>query len=345
MGFSESMTPVCWGVLGASEFAQAKAVPGMLKAPSAVVKALASRSLHKAQAAAAALVIPDAHGSYEALLLDPAIEAIYIPLPNHLHVPWSLKALAAGKHVLCEKPIALTASELQPLLQAQRQSGLIVAEAFMVRHHPQWQVAQRLVSQGRIGNVRAIHCAFSYTNVDPLNIRNQRDIGGGALYDIGCYAINTARYILGREPLRVVACANVDPVLNVDRLTSAIMDFGDVHATFTVGTQHTAHQRVQIMGSNGRLELLIPFNAPPDHACQINLDPGSDVSGTGTETITIPAVDQYMLQAEAFSQSVRTRAPIANDLEDAYKNALAMDAVIAAMRSGTWVDVRQDERG
>ncbi len=333
------MRPVCWGVLGASKFAQAKAVPGMMKAPLVRVLALASRSLEKAQGAAAALGIAHAVGSYEALLQDPQIEAVYIPLPNHLHVPWTLAALAAGKHVLCEKPLALKASDLDPLLRAQASTGLCVAEAFMVRHHPQWQAAQGLVREGRIGQVRSLHCAFSYTNVDPKNIRNQAGIGGGALYDIGCYAVNTARFLLQREPQRVVACANTDPAMHIDRLTSGIMDFGDVHATFSVSTQQTSHQRVQILGTSGRIEILIPFNAPPDGECQLRVDPGQDVWGTGSETMTFPAVDQYTLQAQAFSQAVRNGGALANDLQDAYKTALTMDALFASIAGAGWVAV------
>lgn len=329
-------SPLRWGVLGASRFALNKAVPGMQKAPNVKVVALASRTRDKAQAAADALGIPRALEGYEALLADAEVEAVYIPLPNHLHVPWALRALEAGKYVLVEKPIALEAKALLPLLEAQGRTNLHVAEAFMVRHHPQWQAARRLVEEGQLGSVRAIFCAFSYTNVDANNIRNQVATGGGALYDIGCYAVNTARFLLGREPRQVIAAAERDPALEVDRLTSGLLDFGDVHATFTVGTQHVPHQRVQVLGTKARMEMEIPFNAPPEHACRLRIDPGADVYGSGAQWQSFPAVDQYALQAESFSRSVREGKPLQNDLRDALRTAQVIDALWASMRTGTW---------
>ncbi|MDX2018707.1 MAG: Gfo/Idh/MocA family oxidoreductase [Deltaproteobacteria bacterium] len=336
MTTSTSLSPVRWGILGASRFAQTKSVPGMMKSPLVHVVALASRDLAKAQTAAGALGIANAMGSYEALLADETVEAVYIPLPNHLHVPWAVAALNAGKHVLCEKPIALSAEQLAPLAQAQRTTGRLLAEAFMVRTHPQWQAARTWVQKGRIGAVRSLTCAFSYTNTDAGNIRNQRDIGGGALYDIGCYPVNTARFILAREPLRVIATCDRDPQSGVDRLTSGMLDFGDAHATFTVGTQHVPYQRVQILGTLGRIEIEIPFNAPPDQACRVWLDPGHDVFGAGKKEVLFPAVDQYMLQAEAFSRSVRENTPHENDVNDALLNARVLDALFRSLELATW---------
>ena len=330
------LSPVRWGILGASRFAQTKSVPGMMKSALVQVVALASRDLSKAQAAATALGIPRAFGSYEALLADPEIEAIYIPLPNHLHIPWALAAVQAGKHVLCEKPLAMTAVDIAPLVAAQANGSCLVAEAFMVRTHPQWQAARKMVQIGRIGTVRAFSCSFSYTNTDPTNIRNKRDIGGGALYDIGCYPINTARFILGREPLRVTATCDRDPQTTVDRLTTGIMDFGDVHAAFTVGTQHVPYQRVQILGTQGRIDIEIPFNAPPDRGCRLWVDPGIDVFGTGIEEVSFPVIDQYAQQAESFSISIRTGAPYENGLADAAANARVLDAMFRSIERGSW---------
>jgi predicted dehydrogenase len=335
-----SVAPVRWGILGASRFAQTKSVPGMMKSSWVQVVALASRDLSKAEAAATAMGIPRALGSYEALLADPEIEAIYIPLPNHLHIPWALAAVQAGKHVLCEKPLALTADDIAQLVTAQANGSCLVAEAFMVRTHPQWQAARDLVNEGRIGSVRAFACSFSYTNTDTTNIRNKRDIGGGALYDIGCYPVNTARFILGREPLRVTATCDRDPQTTVDRLTSGIMDFGDVHATFTVGTQHAPYQRVQILGTLGRIEIEIPFNAPPDRACRLWVDPSKDVFGAGTEELSFPVIDQYALQAECFSRSIRTGAPYENGLADAMANARVLDAMFRSIERGSWETLR-----
>jgi predicted dehydrogenase len=331
-----SLIPFRWGILGASRFAQTKSVPGMMTSPLVQVIALASRDEAKAQAAASLLGIPKALGSYEALLADPQIEAIYIPLPNHLHIPWALAAVQAGKHVLCEKPLALTADDIAPLLVAQANGSCLVAEAFMVRTHPQWVAARKMVNEGRIGSLRAFSCSFSYTNTDTSNIRNKRDIGGGALYDIGCYPINTARFIVGREPLKVTATCNRDPQTTVDRLTSGIMDFGDIHATFTVGTQHVPYQRVQILGTQGRIEIEIPFNAPPDRACRLWFDPGKDVFGTGVEEVLFPIVDQYAQQAESFSRSIRTGHPHENGLSDALANAQVLDAMFRSLERGSW---------
>lgn len=336
MTIPASLPPVRWGILGASRFAQTKSVPGMMKSPLVQVVAMGSRDLSKAKAAAHSLNIPRALGSYEALLADSDVEAVYIPLPNHLHIPWAVAAVKAGKHVLCEKPLTLTSQQMAPLIEAQQGSGRLVAEAFMVRTHPQWQAARRWVQEGHLGTVRSFTCAFSYTNTDVTNIRNQRDIGGGALYDIGCYPVNTARFVLQREPKRVIACCDRDPQTSVDRLTSGIMDFGGLHATFTVGTQHVPYQRVQILGTRGRIEIEIPFNAPADHACRLWIDPGDDVHGSGKEEVLFPAVDQYMLQAEAFSRSIREHTPHENDLQDALLNARVMDALIRSLQSDAW---------
>ncbi len=255
----------------------------------------------KARAAAEKLGIPRAYGSYEELLADPEIEAIYNPLPNEGHVPWTLKALEAGKHVLCEKPIALDVEEARPLIDARNRSGKLVAEAFMVRFHPQWRRARELARNGSIGETRAIQTFFSYRLLDPDNVRN-RPPGGGGLYDIGCYAILTARYIFGAEPIRVVATIDWDPKFKTDRLASALLEFpGGRHLTFSVGTQLSAHQRVTIVGDAGRIEVMIPFNAPPDQPTEIAIDTGADLIGGGRRVEEFPICDQYTLQGDAFS--------------------------------------------
>ncbi len=325
-----------WGVLGASNFALTKSVPGMQKAESCEIVALASRQLNKAQAAADRLGIPRAYGSYEALLADPTVDAIYNPLPNHLHVSWSVKAAEAGKHVLCEKPIALDAASARVLLAARDRFGVLIQEAFMVRTHPQWLAARDLVRDGRIGQVRAMQTAFCYTNRDPANVRNQADIGGGALYDIGCYAINTSRFIFGDEPRRVAATLQRDPETKIDRLTCGLLEFSAGTSQFIVGTQLVPHQRTHIFGTNGRIEILIPFNAPPDHACHILVDDGRDLHAGGSETFAFPAVDQYALQGELFSRAILDSGPAPVPLEDAVRNMETMDAVFRAAASGRW---------
>jgi predicted dehydrogenase len=340
--------PVNWGVLGASHFALMAAIPGMQKAPLVRVSALASRSLEKAQKAARSVNVPRAYGSYEELIADPEIEAIYNPLPNNLHVPWSIRAARAGKHVLCEKPIALTAAEAAQLLDVQRETGKLVAEAFMVRYHPQWELVAEKIHSGRIGKVRAVQTAFSYSNTDLENIRNQKDVGGGALYDIGGYAINTARLIFGTEPKRVAAVCERDAQSGCDMLSSAILDFAPGQATFVVGTQHVPYQRVQIFGTSGHIELEIPFNAPHDRGCKVWLDSGfvgapdftvAKSSSDVAELFTTQPVNHYTRQWQRFSEAIRSGKPVQNDMQSAVANMRVIDALFKAAESGRWEDV------
>jgi predicted dehydrogenase len=340
-----SSDPVTWGVLGASHFALMASIPAMQKAPLVELRALASRSLDKAQQAARSVNVPRAYGSYEELIADPEIEAIYNPLPNNLHVPWSIKAAQAGKHVLCEKPIALNAAEAEELARVQRQTGKLIAEAYMVRYHPQWQQAVEVVRSGRIGTLRAIQTAFSYENTDLENIRNQREAGGGALYDIGGYAINTARLLFGSEPQRAVGVCDVDPRSGCDRLCSAILDFGSGQATFTVGTQHVPYQRVHAFGSKGHLEIEIPFNAPHDRPCKVRIDGGfvgapdftvAQSSDERAETLNLEAANHYTLQAQAFSAAIRSGTPVHNDMQSAVANMRVIDAIFRSAQSQRW---------
>jgi predicted dehydrogenase len=327
---------VSWGVLGVAKIGIEKVVPAMQRGARSRVDAIASRDIEKARGAAAALGIAKAYGSYEELLADPAIEAIYNPLPNELHVPWTLRALEAGKHVLCEKPIALTAGEAQQLIAARARSGKHVAEAFMVRFHPQWRRAHELAHSGAIGRLRAIQTFFSYHLLDPTNIRNKPP-GGGALYDIGCYAVLTARYIFNDEPVRVFASIDRDPAMGVDRLVSALAEFpGGRQLTFTCATQTAPHQRVTIAGDNGRIEIAIPFNAPPDRPTHITIDDGADLSGGGAHREEFAICDQYTLQGDAFSRAVRGEASLEFPIEDAIANMRAIDAIFRSAQSGRW---------
>ncbi len=281
------MKKVVWGVLSTAKIGRERALPGMMKSPLLEIRAIASRDAARARQAADALGIPQAYGSYEALLADPAIEAVYNPLPNHLHVPLTLQAAAAGKHVLCEKPIALTAAEAMQLRAA---AGKVhIAEAFMVRFHPQWLRARELVRAGRIGTLRAVQMFFGYNNVDPANVRNRADIGGGGIYDIGCYAIVAGRYFLEAEPLRGIALIDRDPAFRTDRLASALVDFGDGRRLdFTVSTQVAPHQRLQLCGTKGRIEIPIPVNAPQGAKTIISIDDCRALDGSGIVTETLP---------------------------------------------------------
>ena len=330
------MRKVKWGVIGVAKIATEKVIPAMQRGEVAEIAAIASRDHGKAQTAAKQLGIPRAYGSYEALLADAEIEAIYNPLPNEEHVPWTLRALAAGKHVLCEKPIALDAEEARPLIDARDRSGKLVAEAFMVRFHPQWRRARELARDGTIGEARAIQTFFSYRLLDPDNVRN-RPPGGGGLYDIGCYAILTARTIFGAEPTRVVATIDWCPNFQTDRLAGALLEFpGGRHLTFTVATQLSAHQRVTIVGDAGRIEIMIPFNAPTDRPTEIVIDTGADLIGGGRRVEQFPICDQYTLQGEAFSRAIVDGSPLEFGIEDAIANMRVIDALFRSAKSGAW---------
>ena len=329
-------TPVRWGVLGAAHIALTKVIPAMQQSAHSPVVAIASRDLRKAQAAAKQLGIPKAYGSYEELIADPDVEAIYNPLPNHLHVPWSIKAAEAGKHVLCEKPLALSAHEIAQLVEVRDRMGVQIGEAFMVRTHPQWAAVRELIAEGRIGELRMVVGHFSYFRREPADIRSHTEWGGGALMDIGCYPITLSRWLFGEEPTDVVGVFDRDPELHIDRLTSGLLQFPSGQASFTCATQLVAHQRVQVYGTEGRIEIEIPFNAPPDLECRIFIDDGSRLAGASAETITLPAVDQYRLQAERFSEAVRGVGVVPVSLEDAIGNMAVIDALFRSGKTGRW---------
>jgi len=299
------------------------------------IEAIASRSIDKARQAAKDLNIPKAYGSYEELLADPHIEAIYNPLPNHLHVPWSIKALQSNKHVLCEKPIALSASEGQQLIDfARTKPQLKVMEAFMYRFHPQWQKTKDLVDDGEIGQLRAIHSFFSYDNRDAKNIRNVADFGGGGLMDIGCYCISLSRFITRKMPARVCGIVEYDPEFKIDRLASGILDFGIVTSTFTCATQLTAYQRVNIYGTQGRIEIEIPFNAPPDRSCRIWHQKYSLIN-----KIDIEICDQYTLQGDLFSEAIIKNHNVPTPLEDAVENMKVIEAIVHSAEKNSWIRI------
>jgi predicted dehydrogenase len=331
----ESGSAIRWGIISTATIGTEKVIPAMLKSKKLEVRAIASRSLATAGRAARKLGIPVAYGSYEELFDDPEIDAVYNPLPNHLHVPVTLAAAAKGKHVLCEKPIALTAAEAKTLRSAP--PGILIAEAFMVRHHPQWLKARALVRQGKLGTPLAIQSLFTYFNVDPNDIRNVAAMGGGAAYDIGCYPIVVARYIFGAEPVRVMALIDRDPKFATDRLTSALIDFGDGrHLTFTVSTQLTPYQRVNILGTKARLEVEIPFNAPQGGAMTLYLDNGKKLADASAKAIRIAKADQYQLEAEAFSCAIHGEEPLEFGIDDAVLQARVLDAVFRSEKSGRW---------
>lgn len=329
-------TKVRWGILGAANIALKKVIPAMQIGEWSQVVALASRDLKKAREAANQLGIPKAYGSYEELLADPEIEAVYNPLPNHLHVPWTIKAAEAGKHVLCEKPIGLNTGEAVSLLETQKRTGVKIAEAFMVRTHPQWAGALELIHAGKIGQVRSVSGYFSYHNQDPVNIRNILEYGGGGLMDIGCYLIYTARLAFGEEPTRVVALMEKDARTKTDVLTSGLLHFPSGQAIFTCSTQLMAYQRVQILGTGGRIEVEIPFNTPSERVCRIFVDCRPELLGRDVETMEFEACDQYTVQGDLFSRSIREGTPTPVSLEGSVRNMAVIDALARSAESDGW---------
>ena len=321
------MTKVRWGVLGVAAIAVKKVIPAMQNGECSVISALASRDLNKAVDAARDLGIAKAYGSYEELLADPDIDAIYNPLPNHMHLEWSVKAAEAGKHVLCEKPITLTVAEARLLRDARDRTRVKIGEAFMVHTHPQWERTRELIRTGRIGELRSISGYFSYFNRDPANIRNILEMGGGALLDVGCYPIHTSRFVCGVEPRRVLGLLDRDPEMHTDRVSSAILDYPSVQAIFTCGTQLVPYQRMHFYGTKGHIEIEIPFNAPPDKPCRIFVD---DV------VEEFPVCDQYTIQGDAFSRAILEDAEVPVPLEDAVANMAVIEALFRSVETGKW---------
>ena len=332
---------VRWGILSTAGIAVNKVIPAMQEGDWSEVLAIASRDIDKATRVAERLGIPKAYGSYEELLADGEIEAVYNPLPNHLHVPWTIRAAEARKHVLCEKPIGLNTEEAAQLLAVRDRTGMKIQEAYMVRSHPQWIATRDLIKSGRIGELRVINGFFSYFNQDPANIRNKVDIGGGAVMDIGGYPITLARFIFREEPLRVSALIERDPQLGIDRLTSAILEFSAGQASFTCSTQLVPYQRMQLCGTRGRIEVEIPFNAPTDKPTRIFIHDGVDLAGSNPEVKEFPICDQYTIQGDLFSRAILENSTQAIPLEDAVKNMAVIDAIFRSATSAAWEAIPQ----
>ncbi|WP_031496651.1 Gfo/Idh/MocA family protein [Bryobacter aggregatus] len=317
-----------WGVLGNAKIAREKVIPGMQKGELSVVTAIASREPEKVKEIAERLDIPTVYGSYEALLADPNVDAIYNPLPNDLHVPWSIRAAEAGKHVLCEKPIGLSVAEAEQLIAARDRYKVKVGEAFMAKTHPQWVRSLELVKNGDLGELRAMIGIFSYFNRDAANIRNSVEKGGGALMDIGCYPVTLSRMIFEGEPLRVASCIERDPDFGVDRLTSAILEYRQGQCVFSCGTQMAPYQRITILGTKAKIEIEIPFNAPPDKPTRLIFD--------GTRVEEFPICDQYTIQGDLFSEAIQKNGPVPVGLEDSLANMKAIEAIFRGGTSGKW---------
>lgn len=326
--------PIRWGILGVAKIAVEKVIPAMQKGKTGVVAAIASRTADKARAAAARFGIPRAHGSYEALLADPEVDAVYNPLPNHLHVPWSVRALRAGKHVLCEKPIALDAAQAAELIAARDASGCLVMEAAMVRTHPRWLGARALVRDGRIGELRSMVATFSYFNDAPDNVRHQPGMGGGGLLDIGFYPVTMSRFIFEAEPVRVTGLLELDPRFGVDRLASALLEFPRGHAIFTCSTQVMAHQTVDLLGTRGRIAVELPWSMPHERPSRLVVE--DELGGRRVEDVWFPACDQWGLECDGLCEAIRSGGPAPIPIEDAVANMRVLDAIARAARSGRW---------
>jgi len=321
---------VRWGILSTADIGVRKVIPGIRKAARCEVVAIASRDGEQARAVADQLGIPSAHASYEALLADPGVDAVYIPLPNHMHMDWTIAALRAGKHVLCEKPLAMTADDAQRMVDVAHETGLHLMEAFMYRQHPSWVAAMDLVDSGRIGTLTAVQSWFSYYNDDATNIRNIVEYGGGALFDIGCYTINLSRMVFGGEPSHIQASVRRDRATGVDALVSAILDFDGGIASFTCAIRSESDQRVHIYGTKGRISIDIPFNIPPDRPTRIRLTAGGDPPvAPDTTVLEFPTTDPYTAEVERFVSAVLDGGPTPVPPEDAVANLRVIDAIFA----------------
>ncbi|MFV9672003.1 MAG: Gfo/Idh/MocA family protein [Acidimicrobiia bacterium] len=325
------MTKVRWGILSTADIGMKKVTPAIQRAENSEVVAIASRDRARAAAAAAELGIPSAYGTYEELLAADDVDAVYIPLPNDLHAEWTMKAAAAGKHVLCEKPLALSSTQAEEMARVCEDAGVKLGEAFMYRHHPTWVEAVRLVRDGAIGDLQGVQSWFSYYNDDPENIRNRPENGGGAIMDIGSYNINASRMLFAAEPVRIEAAVQRDPTMGIDTLSSAVLEFPDGgQATFTCSIRAEDYQRVHIVGSAGRIEIEIPFNIPPDRETRIFVTAGGEPPvAPATETLVFPAEDQYTIQAELFARAILDDTPVPVPISDAIANMNVIDAILA----------------
>ena len=325
------MKPVTWGVLGVSGHYRLRCSLPLREADGLVMRGIASRQADRARAAASEFGMSTSYGSYDELLADTDIEAVYIPLPNHMHLEWIKKAADRGKHILCEKPMGMNADETAEAIEYAHTKGVLLMEAFMYRLHPQWVRARDLVAVGEIGSLTAIQSHFFYNNRDAENIRNRKEAGGGGILDIGCYAVSSARFLAGREPVRAVSLVEWDERFGTDRLASGILDFDGLQATFTVGTQTYSQQKVQAFGTGGTLRVELPFNAFPDVPLSIHVE-----TGVGHRTIRTGPADQYLAEFVAFSQAVRSGGPVPIEPADALANQKVLDALFRSGESGTW---------
>ena len=322
------------GVLGISNHFVKRVFFPLRKSKNVEIFAVSSRSGEKAKKFASKYNVKRWYDSYEKLLEDEEIEAVYIPLPNHLHLEYIKKAADAHKHVICEKPLTLNYEQTKEAFEYAKKRGILLMEAFMYKHHPQWLRAKEIVESGEIGEVQTIHCYFSYDNKDPKNIRNVLEFGGGALLDIGVYAVSSARWIFEKEPTKVVALLNRDERFKVDTLVSGILDFDGKSALFSVATQAFPTQNVEVYASAGTIFVEVPFNTYPDVPGHLHVR-----TTIGTRDVYLGPADHYLLEFEHFARAIREKKSISSFEEDSLNNMKTIDALFKSAEESDWVPV------
>ncbi|MGB8818460.1 MAG: Gfo/Idh/MocA family oxidoreductase [Rhizobiaceae bacterium] len=325
-----------WGILSTAKIGREHVIPGIVQSSNGVLAGIASREIAKAEALAKQFGALKAYGSYESMLADPEIDGIYIPLPTSQHVEWTIKCADAGKHVLCEKPISLNASEIDQLVAARERNKVIISEAFMVTYHPQWAKVRDLIANGAIGTLRHVQGAFTYFNTDPTNMRNIVELGGGALPDIGVYPTVTTRFATGKEPQKVSAKVVFDPVFKTDTFSSVRADFGDFELSFYLSTQMANRQLMVFHGDAGFIEVHAPFNASLYDHDHITLH---NRSHDGAQVFRFPGIHQYALEAEAFVRAAEGGKQKLFTLEESISNQKLIDAIFKAGKTGNWENV------
>tara|TARA_B100000073_G_scaffold281136_1_gene241846 strand:+ start:359 stop:1363 length:1005 start_codon:yes stop_codon:yes gene_type:complete len=328
-----------WGIISTAKIGWEYVIPAINKSKNSKVIALASRNISKAKSLSNRMKISKYYGSYKELYQDPNVDVIYNPLPNHLHIKTSLEASSYGKHILLEKPLSLKSTDIDPLIKAAKKNKVIIKEAFMVRHHPQWQWIKKYIKSAKIGKITSISTVFSYKNKDSKNIRNIKKFGGGAIYDIGCYPTVISRYLLDKEPRKLVASAIKDKNFKTDILSSVLMDFGGTYSSFTVATQSNKSQQVFILGTKKSIVVENPFNAEPKKPTTVIIYNGYSIYRNENMTKVFPPVDQYEVQVTAFSNHLIKKTKVDYDLIDAKKNMKVLDAIFASLKKGSWIKV------
>jgi predicted dehydrogenase len=328
----DSHTRVRFGILGTGLIAQNHVIPALHGAERCELVGIASRTSEKAAEVATTFLIPKAYGSYEDLLADPGIDAVYLPLPNDLHVPWTKRAADAGKHILCEKPIALTSAEAEGLAAHCTDRNVIAMEAFMYRFHPAWDMVRGLIADGAVGRLTDVGVWFSFRSTRVGDYRLDFDAGGGALYDVGCYAVDASRMLLGDEPDRVLGTARLDAETGVDLTFSGILDYGTAFASFTCSMEQEPQHSIVIHGTGGWISVADPFNCPPDVETKITIGTGGDhhPNASAVETLTVPSANQYGLQATALADAILTGGPSPLPLEDSIANTRLLERLFTA---------------